>query len=244
MKRIANKKATFTVCYFGTYRKNYSRNQIMIAGLRLNGVNVIECHETLWQGIEDREAIVKGDWKKPSFWWRATTVYFRLLRKFFKIRDFDILIVGYPGQLDVFLAWLLSRMLGKPLVWDVFMSIYLISLERNLDKQGHFIINLLRLLERVALRLPNLLIQDTQEYVNWLEKTHHISQKNFRLVPTGADDRIFKPMSHETIIKDVYNVLYYGTFIPNHGVQYIIEAARVTSAMYFILFIDSCLIFA
>ena len=35
------------VCYFGTYRAEYSRNQIMIEGLRRNGVEVIECHETL-----------------------------------------------------------------------------------------------------------------------------------------------------------------------------------------------------
>ena len=35
------------VCYFGTYRAAYSRNKIMIEGLRRNGVEVLECHETL-----------------------------------------------------------------------------------------------------------------------------------------------------------------------------------------------------
>ena len=35
------------VCYFGTYRAEYSRNRIMMEGLRKNGVEVIECHENL-----------------------------------------------------------------------------------------------------------------------------------------------------------------------------------------------------
>ena len=42
------------VCYFGTYRAEYSRNQIMIEALRCSGVEVIECHEQLWKSIDDR----------------------------------------------------------------------------------------------------------------------------------------------------------------------------------------------
>lgn len=55
------------VCYFGTYRSNYSRNRIMIEGLRRNGVIVEECHETLWLGIEDRVQIASGGWRNPAF---------------------------------------------------------------------------------------------------------------------------------------------------------------------------------
>ncbi len=48
------------VCYFGTYRQHYGRNQIMIAGLRAQGATVYECHETLWHGIDDRVQQVRG----------------------------------------------------------------------------------------------------------------------------------------------------------------------------------------
>ena len=59
--RVTDKK--MRVCYFGTYRVRYSRNQIMIEGLRRNGVEVIECHEELWRGIEDRVEVASGGWK-------------------------------------------------------------------------------------------------------------------------------------------------------------------------------------
>ncbi len=216
------------VCYFGTYREEYSRNQIMIEGLRRNGVQVLECHETLWHGIQDRVEATQGGWLKPGFWWRILKAYTRLLIRYLKIRDYDVLVVGYPGQFDVFLARLLSWLKGKPLVWDVFMSIYLIAVERDLQAKSGFTVNLIRRVEQIGMRLPDLLIQDTQEYVNWLAKTHGIPTGRFRLVPTGADDRVFKPISKpETLKPKETLVIYYGTFIPNHGVIDIIEAARL-----------------
>lgn len=214
------------VCYFGTYRADYSRNQIMIEGLRCNGVEVIECHEQLWRGIEDRVRVASGEWLKPGFWRRALRTYGRLLQRYRSVGDYDILIVGYPGQLDVFLARLLSWLRHKPLVWDIFMSIYLIALERGLAERSHTTMSLIRLLERIACRLPNLLILDTAEHVAWFQTTHSISSDRFRLVPTGADDRLFRPLP--TPPRDGrFRVLFYGTFIPLHGVEIVIRAAAL-----------------
>lgn len=214
------------VCYFGTYRAEYSRNKSMITALRSQGVEVIECHETLWHSIEDRVQAASGGWRSPAFWWRVVRAYLNLLRRYRQCGEYDVLMVGYPGQFDVFLARILSSLRHKPLVWDVFMSIYLVALERELDSRSRFTINLLRRIERIALRLPDLLIQDTAAYVTWLHETHGIPEERFRLVPTGADDNIFQP-PHTVPQKSGFTVLYYGTFIPNHGVRYIIEAARI-----------------
>lgn len=215
------------VCYFGTYRSNYNRNQIMITGLKLNGVEVIECHVTLWHSIEDRVQIVSGGWLHPKFWWRVLVTYWKLLRLYRRVGDYDLLMIGYPGQSDVIMARLLSWLRGKPLVWDVFMSIYLIALERKLDSHSPITVNFLRWFEHLALRLPDMLIQDTNEYVAWFEKTYGISPKRFRLVPTGADNRIFHPKSQENMDNSIFRVIYYGTFIPNHGVEFIVEAAHI-----------------
>lgn len=271
------------VCYFGTYRAGYSRNRIMIDGLRANDVTVIECHEPLWRSIEDRVHSVSGGWRKPSFWWRVARTYARLLTKFRQNKqDFDLLIVGYPGQFDLFLARLLAWWSGKPLVWDVFMSIYLISLERELEQFNPRVIRWMRRMEWLACRLPDQLVLDTADYAAWFEETHGIPTSAFCLVPTGADDKVFTPLepSRKTIqvaqqsisqtylrgesldetkgtselafgeppgigatgemhagemhagemhadgSGEAFTVLYYGSYIPNHGVLTIIDAAR------------------
>jgi len=218
------------VCYFGTYRANFPRNRILIEGLRQNGVEVIECHEQLWRGIDDRVQLASGGWIHPGFWCRVLRTYGRLLRRYWRIgRNYHVLIVGYPGQFDVFLARLLSWLHRKPLVWDVCMSIYLVALERGLADRSRTTVNLIRLAERIACRLPQLLILDTPEYVEWFQATHGVPTDRFRLVSLGADARLFEPALQEHPDRKPLRVVYFGTFIPNHGVEYIVEAARLVA---------------
>ncbi|NJN81579.1 MAG: glycosyltransferase family 4 protein [Caldilineaceae bacterium] len=216
------------VCYFGTYRATYSRNRIMIKGLRRNGVTLIECNEPLWRGIEDRVAAVEGGWRRPAFWWRVARAYGRLLIRFLRLRGkYDVMVVGYPGQFDIFLARILTWLDRKPLVWDVFMSIYLIAWERKLDQSSPTAVALLQRWEQLACRLPEMLILDTEEYVAWFGKSHGASSERFRLVPTGVESDKFRAVRESAGEDDTFTVLYYGTFIPNHGVLTMVEAARV-----------------
>ncbi len=224
------------VCYFGTYRDEYSRNQIMMEGLRQAGVQIIECHELLWTGIEDRVQAAAGGWFHFSFVRRVIGTYWRLLQRYRHIGSYDIMVIGYPGQFDVFLGRLLSWLRHKPLVWDIFMSIYLIALERRLDERSPFTIGLLRRLEWLACRLPDLLILDTSEYMAWFGSVHGVKTGRVRLVPTGADSRLFHPVDVNPCTDGIFRVLYYGTFIPNHGTIYIIEAARLLERNTSILF--------
>ena len=215
------------ICYFGTYRSQYIRNRLMMYRLRQNGFEVVECHVTLWKGLEDRQEVAGGGWMKPGFWSRAIYTYTKLIFKYFSIRDYDILMVGYPGQADIPLARLLSGLRRKPLVWDVLMSLVLIAQERGLDSRSPVSVRLIRSIEKWALRLPDVLIVDTPEYAAWYHNTYGVPQDKIRLLPLGADDRIFKPLAHIPDPQGIFHCLYYGTFIPNHGVQFIIEAARL-----------------
>lgn len=215
------------VCYFGTYRAGYARNQILIAGLRQNGAEVFECHEALWQGIEDRVQAASGGWLRPAFAVRVARVYWNLLSAYRQVPDYDVMVLGYPGQLDVYLARLLTWLQRKPLVLDLFMSIYLIAMERGLTERHPISGRLIYWIEKVACLLPDLLVKDTVEYIAWLRNTYGLAPERFRLVPTGADDRLFCPASQDRGNDGHFRVLYYGTFIPNHGLSYIVEAARL-----------------
>jgi glycosyltransferase involved in cell wall biosynthesis len=215
------------VCYFGTYREEYNRNILMMEGLRQRGIEVVEIHEQLWQGIEDRVQAASGGWMRLQFWGRVLKVYSRLLLKYRRGGAYDVLVIGYPGQFDVFLGWVLARLRRKPLVWDIFMSIYLISVERGLDQRSPRTIELIKWVEKRALQLPQRLIQDTAQYVQWFGETYGIEPDRFRLVPTGADHRVFQPAAKEAPPSKTFRVTYYGTYIPNHGVLTIVAAARL-----------------
>lgn len=233
-------KEPLRVCYFGTYRANYNRNQIMIAGLRRVGVEVIECHEPLWRGMEDRSQVAVGGWLKPVFWVRAIRVYTRLLFRYRKIGDYDVLVVGYPGILDVFLARVLTRLRGKPLVWDVLLSVYEAACERGWQQSHRSSVRFLHWLEAAALRLPDLGLLDTPQYTDWFRQEYSRIQTPLDYVLIGADDRYFSTQEEETgeadsgkhkqntsgLSKDC-RVLYYGTYLPNHGIGTILEAARL-----------------
>lgn len=214
------------VCYFGTYRAEYSRNRILIEGLRQNGVEVIECHEPLWHSIEDRVAQVSGGWISPRFWLRAGGAYLRLVWRYLRLGPHDVVVVGYPGQFDVYCAKFLCWLRNRPLVWDVFMSIYLIAVERGLDQKSLFTVNTLRVAERWACRLPDRLWLDTAEYVAWFGGVHGVSAERFRLIPTGADERVFRPVASPVPANtSKFRVVYHGSFIPNHEIDVIIGAA-------------------
>lgn len=215
------------VCYFGTYRDEYSRNKTMIAALRSAGVEVKECHEPLWHGIGDRVNTVSGGWKKPSFFLRVIKVYLKLIWKLlFKIKSFDILIVGYPGVSDVLVAKPICLILRKKLIWDVLMSIYQVSLERNLieekQKENHF----LKRFERYAANLANVLIMDTPEHIDFFSNLHQLPKQKFEAIRLGADETLFFPRK-EVLPHNKFTVLYYGGFLKNHGIPFIIEAARL-----------------
>src|SRR3989338_10707925 len=87
------------VLFFGVYDPNYARNWVLINGLRKNGVEVVELR------------------RKPQ--------RFSLFRLFFDYlkfkKNFDIMIVGFPGQEAMFLARWLTL---KPIIFDVFTSHY------------------------------------------------------------------------------------------------------------------------
>jgi len=77
-----------TICYFGIYDPNYSRNRILIKGLRQNNIEVIECNSRL-------HGIAK---------------YIELAKKHFKIRKkYDLMIIGFPGYQAVILAKFLTK---------------------------------------------------------------------------------------------------------------------------------------
>jgi len=81
-------------------------------------------------------------------------------------------------------------------------------------------------LERLGLRLPDLLIAENESYGGYLQNKYDLPQKRFRYVTHGADDRVFFPVQGD-LPTDVFRVSYHGTYLPSHGLDVILGAARL-----------------
>lgn len=223
--KAETEKDLLRVCYFGTYRANYVRNQVLLQGLRSQGAEVVECHSQLWHGVEDRVNQASGGWRTPSFWKRVLQAYWRLWQNYRRVGHYDVMLIGYPGQFDTFLGRALTWLRGRPLALDVLMSLHLIAEERGLTRRSPFTGRLIYWLERLGLKLPNLLIADTLEYRDYYCQKYGLDPARFQLVPLGVDDSIFQPKPHLKPPEECFRVIYYGTFIPLHGVETVLRAA-------------------
>ena len=138
-----------------------------------------------------------------------------------------MMVIGYPGLFDVFIGRILTWFRRKPLVWDICLSVYLVTKERGLDKKSRFTFAALHWVEKISSRLPDRLLLETKAYIGWYADHYRIPNERFRLAPLGATGSFVKPTAHLVSQQSDHWVIFYGTFHPNSGVLYIVEAARL-----------------
>ena len=216
------------ICYFGTYLRTYPRNKIIIDGLRNNNVEVIECHVDLWKGIEPRWHEIKSKFGKIKI---ACKIIFAYLQLFLLhqdiIRNYDVMIVGYTGHLDIFLARLLASLKRKPLIFDAFVSLYSTFVEdRLLFSPDSFLASLLQKLDKISCFLSDGVFLDTQAHIEYFKKQLNITNTKFYRVWAGADDTVYYPRQTKKKNKE-FIALFIGGFIPLQGVEYIVKAAHL-----------------
>lgn len=216
------------VVYWGTYDLGKPRNRILLRGLRENGVEVIECHAEVWSEIEDKSG-VKGlaAWLFILFRW--ILIYPRLIFEYLRAPRHDAVLVGYLGVIDVLVLWPFARMRRAPIAWDVFLSLYdTVVDDRKLVSSSHPVAWIMFALEWLACRAASLVILDTDAHVEYVAKTFRVAPERLAAVRVGVEPEHFPPrkpagsaMAHNRPVK----VLFYGQFVPLHGIDTIVRAA-------------------
>ena len=215
------------VCYFGTYRAGYTRNQIVLKGLQAQAdVLVYVCHAPLWHGIADRVAQASGGWRRPAFWRRVVGAYRQLIAAHRRTPEYDVMLIGYPGQFDAYLGRRLAHARSRPVALDILMSLHLVAEERGLTADHRATGSLIFQLERGGLRQPDLLIAENPEYGSYIAAKYRLPPERFRYVPHGADETVFHPRPLRPP-DDHFRVTYHGGYLPSHGMDTIIGAAAL-----------------
>jgi glycosyltransferase involved in cell wall biosynthesis len=144
--------------------------------------------------------------------------------------DADVVFIGYLGHQDLATAALLRFLrlgLRRPIVFDPFFSLYdTIVSDRAIISRTSLAARAIRKTEQLLLRQADLLLADTAAHARYYRSLANLSTERVCVVPLGVDEKLFTPRGPAPFV-DRPLVLFYGTYIPLHGVTTILEAARL-----------------
>lgn len=213
------------VCYFGTYDADYVRNRVIIAGLRAQGVQVVECHVALWRETADKVRQASRGLLNPRLAWRFLRAYIELWRLYRQIGDYDVMVVGYAGHIDVFPARILTWLARKPLALDLFLSLHeTVTQDRGLVAEQSFFGKMLYVIEKVGCRLADRLFLDTEADIQYLMRKYGLPRSKFACIRVGADESVYFPIQDQE--ESGFTAIYFGKFIPLHGIEHLVAAAK------------------
>lgn len=197
-----------TVIFFGIFDPEYSRNKVLIEGFKENHWRVLECSVN--------PKIHKGFSK-----------YFLLIKKWQTLKHYPkkIIFVAHPAQAVVWLARFLAP--RGFVVFDAFTSLY----DSNVfDRQryGKWSARGIKdyVTDWLSLRLATIAVTDTNEHIKYFCKTFSFPQHKFHKIYIGSSLKAEKPQK-ESEKKEKFTVQFHGTYIPLHGIRYMIRAAKI-----------------
>jgi glycosyltransferase involved in cell wall biosynthesis len=198
------------VCYVLSYKApNYVRTTSLVDALKLS--KDIE----LFQARNSNKGLL-----------RYIQTFFRFL-KIRIIHNPDVYIIGFRGH-EIY--WLLRIFaLKKKFIFDEMMSPYhaLVNERKNI-KKFQIIWEIVRVIERSILLNAEYILTDTHLHKKFLTKTFDVNKDKIVVLPVGTNEVLFNPDNTEA--KDFgtdFTVFFYGTFIPLHGVDVILKAAKL-----------------
>ena len=184
----------------------------MISSLRGAGVEVVEEHVSVWE--DDRRGWGAG----PTRALQLMSAELRLLAR--RARDFDALIVGYPGHFDLPAARRAAR--GRPVIFNPLVSLVdTLVADRGRFRPGSLAARALETVDRRAFRAADVVVADTEADAHFFAGLAGLGEVPVCFV--GAEDRLFKPNWSPP---DRFVALFVGKLIPLQGVETILSAAR------------------
>ncbi len=209
--------------WLGTYERAYPRSRVLVEGLRARGVEVVEHHRPVWElqrhkagaGSGGGRALARGAGRYAAAWAGLAVAGMRE-------RPVDAVVAGYPAQPDAPPAWAVARARRVPLVVDMMISLW-DTLTGDRALAGRAAGAALAGIDRVSLRLADLVIADTAAGADWLAARFGVARERIAVVPVGAEPGGFPPTPPPD---GDPTVLFYGKLAPLHGVATVLEAAR------------------
>ncbi len=211
--------------WFGSYSKGpgYPRNETLMAGLRARGHVVEEAHAPLFEGAGERVALGGGGGVVKTAA-RQSRAALRLAGAWFRASPHNVAVVGSGGVVDVPLLRFLQNIDRRPVVLDAFVPLYdTVVRDRGLAAPGSARARVLRRAERLSGRLADLVLADTGENAQLVAEDLSVPLDDVAVVPIAQPDP-----GPPAALPDggPLRVILVATYIPLHGVETVVRAAR------------------
>lgn len=185
----------------GNYDPDYNRNDIILHGLQKLGHTIIE---------------------KPFNKKRLS----RTIAKEIKEIEKDIDVVFMPSFTHVNVASV-KRIIDKPLIFDPLISRYLSKVfdyKAVWKYSPRAYKNFLK--DKISMNKADLVFADTMAHKKYFHSVIGILFDKIQVLPVGVNEENFFPKQIDKNV-DTFRVGFYGSFIPLHGVDVIVETAKI-----------------
>lgn len=189
--------------------------------------DLIEINKDIWSGVEDKSQLSKV--RLATKFLQIVLSYPSLCWRYLTAPDHDMVVVPYMGHFDVMIVAMMARMRRVPVIWDAFISLYDTAVcDRKMISKWNPVAWILRLIDRWAARLADHVVLDTKAHAKRFAELTGIEPSKTSAVLVGCEETYFAPANRtQGQAGRAKRVLFYGQFIPLHGVETVIEAARL-----------------
>ncbi|MDB5049004.1 MAG: glycosyl transferase group 1 [Fibrobacteres bacterium] len=202
-----------SICLLGHHEPGYPRNESVRKALEAAGFRVLQVHS------------------RAPFPWRHFILAWGYLRVF---RGVEWVFVTEGGHRLVPFLKLFTMLTGRKLAFDPFLSRYNTRVEdRRLHAPGSFQALVCRWQDWSSTQAADFLLFDTLEHKEYFYRAYRL-RKPFLVFPMGVDESVFRvpgpaaPPAPSPYPKPGFQVLFYGSYIPLQGVEWIVEAAALS----------------
>jgi glycosyltransferase involved in cell wall biosynthesis len=187
--------------------------------LRGAGVDVVEEHVSVWEGVRD------GWSAGPLRALKLLEAEARLATR--RPQGFDAFIVGYPGHFDLPAA---KRAAGDaPVLFNPLVSLAdTLVADRRRFRATSLPARTFEAIDRLAFKAADLVVADTQAQARLFADLGGLDVVETCFV--GAEDRLFRPTWRPP---DRFTALFVGKLIPLQGVETILAAAALAPEIRF-----------
>lgn len=200
------------VLWWGRFDPGYSRNRVYATLFRELGWDVSYFFVKAFPKFGDVEAFLRGLDRRPRP---------------------DLVWVPVCRQRDVLAACRWAHRRGIKVLFDPMISAW----DKKVLEQRKWTADEPRAkrlhdLETRMMNEPDMVTWDTSCHLEFCASQFATPREKLRVLLTGTDESVFKPMPEghytDAAASDVFRVLYHGAYLPLHGTEYIVEAARMT----------------